>query len=139
VDALLSAGARSVLDVGCGTGIAASLFRARGCSVLGVEVDARMAALGRAKGVAVEVAAFERWEDRGRRFELLIAAQACTGSSRQPALRGRGGARRWRHDRGLLEPGGAAAAPPRAARSAIRALRGGTREQLVVLGRNQGR
>ena len=76
VDALLPDGARSVLDVGCGTGIAAELFAARGCAVLGVEVDARMAALARAKGVSVEVAPFEGWEDRGRHFELLISAQA---------------------------------------------------------------
>jgi SAM-dependent methyltransferase len=76
VDALLPDGALSVLDVGCGTGIGASQFAARGCRVLGVEVDARMAALAAAKGIAVEVAPFERWEDRGRRFELLISAQA---------------------------------------------------------------
>jgi SAM-dependent methyltransferase len=76
VDALLLGGAHSVLDVGCGTGIASALFAARGCDVLGVEVDARMAAVARAKGIAVEVAPFERWDDRGRRFDLLISAQA---------------------------------------------------------------
>ena len=76
VDALLTDGPLSVLDVGCGTGIATELFAARGCAVVGVEVDARMAALAAAKGIAVEVAPFERWEDRGRRFELLISAQA---------------------------------------------------------------
>ena len=32
-----------VLDVGCGTGIAARQFQAAGCRVLGVEPDARMA------------------------------------------------------------------------------------------------
>jgi 2-polyprenyl-3-methyl-5-hydroxy-6-metoxy-1,4-benzoquinol methylase len=32
-----------VLDVGCGTGIAARQFQAAGCRVLGVEVDERMA------------------------------------------------------------------------------------------------
>jgi len=32
-----------VLDVGCGTGIAARQFQAAGCTVLGVDVDARMA------------------------------------------------------------------------------------------------
>jgi SAM-dependent methyltransferase len=76
VDALLSDGARRVLDVGCGTGIAGALFAARGCEVTGVEVDARMAAVARTKGLAVEVASFEDWDDRGRRFELLISAQA---------------------------------------------------------------
>jgi SAM-dependent methyltransferase len=76
VDTLLADGARTVLDVGCGTGIAATLFAARGCDVLGVEIDPRMAELARAKGLEVEVAGFERWEDRGRRFELLISGQA---------------------------------------------------------------
>jgi len=76
VDALLSDGARRVLDVGCGTGIAGALFAARGCEVTGVEVDARMAAVARTKGLEVEVASFEDWDDRGRRFELLISAQA---------------------------------------------------------------
>jgi SAM-dependent methyltransferase len=76
VDALLAGGARSVLDVGCGTGIAAALLAARGCEVLGVEVDARMAELARGKGLEVEVARFEEWDPRGRRFDLVTSAQA---------------------------------------------------------------
>ena len=76
VAALLEGGARSVLDVGCGTGIAATLFAASGSEVLGVEIDERMAAVATAKGVEVEVAQFERWDDRGRRFDLVISAQA---------------------------------------------------------------
>jgi SAM-dependent methyltransferase len=76
VDWLLSDGARHVLDIGCGTGIAGALFAARGCEVTGVEVDARMAAVAQTKGLAVEVASFEQWDDRGRRFELAISAQA---------------------------------------------------------------
>ncbi len=76
VDALLATGAQSALDVGCGTGIAAVLLAARGCAVLGVEVDARMAELARAKGLQVEVARFEDWHPRGRRFDLLTSAQA---------------------------------------------------------------
>ncbi|MES4831337.1 methyltransferase domain-containing protein, partial [Streptomyces anthocyanicus] len=51
-----------VLDVGCGTGIAARQFRAAGCAVLGVEPDARMAAFARDRGLPVEVAAFEAWD-----------------------------------------------------------------------------
>jgi SAM-dependent methyltransferase len=76
VDALLADGAQSALDVGCGTGIAAALLAARGCMVLGVEVDPRMAELARAKGLDVEVARFEDWCPRGRRFDLLTSAQA---------------------------------------------------------------
>ena len=55
-----------VLDVGCGTGIAARLFQATGCGVLGVEPDARMADLARQSGVDVEVAKFEDWDPAGR-------------------------------------------------------------------------
>jgi SAM-dependent methyltransferase len=76
VDTLLTDGARRVLDVGCGTGIAGALFAARGCEVTGVEVDARMAAIARTKGLGVEVASFEDWDARGRQFELLISGQA---------------------------------------------------------------
>ena len=43
IDALTAGGAPTVLDVGCGTGIAAALLVARGCEVTGVEVDPRMA------------------------------------------------------------------------------------------------
>ncbi len=42
---------RDVLDVGCGTGIAARLFQAAGCRVLGVDPDARMAGLARRSGL----------------------------------------------------------------------------------------
>ncbi len=76
IDALLVDGVEDVLDVGCGTGIAGALIAARGCQVLGVEVDERMAEVARAKGLEVEVTPFERWEDGGRRFDLVIAGQA---------------------------------------------------------------
>ncbi len=76
VDALLADNPQDVLDVGCGTGIAARLLADRGCTVLGVEIDARMAELARGKGIEVEVAPFEAWEDAGRRFDLVSSAQA---------------------------------------------------------------
>jgi SAM-dependent methyltransferase/surfactin synthase thioesterase subunit len=65
-----------VLDVGCGTGIAARQFQAAGCRVLGVDPDARMAYVARQRGVEVEVAAFEAWDPAGRAFDAVIAAQA---------------------------------------------------------------
>jgi SAM-dependent methyltransferase len=65
-----------VLDVGCGTGIAARQFQAAGCTVLGVEPDARMAGFARARGLAVEGATFEAWDPRGRTFDTVIAAQS---------------------------------------------------------------
>lgn len=65
-----------VLDVGCGTGIAARLFQAAGCQVLGVDVDERMAALARRRGLDVEVATFEGWDPAGRTFDVVIAGQA---------------------------------------------------------------
>jgi SAM-dependent methyltransferase len=67
---------REVLDVGCGTGIAARLFQAAGCQVLGVDPDQRMAVLARQHGVSVEVARFEAWDPAGRAFDAVIAAQA---------------------------------------------------------------
>lgn len=65
-----------VLDVGCGTGIAARQFQAAGCAVLGVEPDARMADLARARGLRVETGAFETWEPDGRTFDAVVAAQS---------------------------------------------------------------
>jgi SAM-dependent methyltransferase len=66
---------RDVLDVGCGTGIAAGQFQAAGCTVLGVDVDERMAEFARRHGIGVEVAAFESWEPDGRAFDAVIAGQ----------------------------------------------------------------
>jgi SAM-dependent methyltransferase len=67
---------RSVVDVGIGTGIAATLLRDAGLDVLGVEPDERMAALARESGFAVEVARIEDWDPAGRSFGAMIAAQA---------------------------------------------------------------
>lgn len=75
-DLLAGQAAPSVLDVGCGTGKAGRLLVARGARVLGVEADERMAAIARSHGIEVEVARFEDWEDAGRRFALVTAAQS---------------------------------------------------------------
>ncbi len=64
-----------LLDVGCGTGIAARQFQAAGCRVLGVDADARMADLARRNGVDAEVASFETWDPAGRTFDAVVAAQ----------------------------------------------------------------
>lgn len=75
-DDLLAGGPAAAVDVGCGTGIVAAELAARGCDVVGIEPDPRMAAVAAAKGLAVEVAAFEEWDARGRSFDLLTAGQA---------------------------------------------------------------
>ena len=76
VDDLLPDGPLAVLDVGCGTGLAGRLFAARGCKVLGVEPDPRMAAVARRIGLVVEVATFEEWDPADGSFELLVSGQA---------------------------------------------------------------
>lgn len=75
-DVLDGTEAPDVLDVGCGTGIAARQFQAVGCTVLGVEPDARMAEFARARGLQVEVSAFEPWQAAGRSFDAVVAAQS---------------------------------------------------------------
>jgi SAM-dependent methyltransferase len=72
----IAAAARDVLDVGSGTGIAARQLQALGCTVLGVEPDARMAAFGRRHGVGAEVAKFEEWDPADRTFDAVVAGQA---------------------------------------------------------------
>jgi SAM-dependent methyltransferase len=64
---------RTVLDVGCGTGIVARQLQDAGCEVTGVEPDARMAAFAAERGLTVEVAKFEDWDPAGRHFDTLTA------------------------------------------------------------------
>jgi SAM-dependent methyltransferase len=71
----------SVLEVGCGTGQATRSLAAFGCSVTAVELGPAMAALARqrlatAPNVEIETSSFEEWDDRGRRFDVLVAAAA---------------------------------------------------------------
>jgi SAM-dependent methyltransferase len=71
----------SVLEVGCGTGLATRSLAALGCSVTAVEPGAGMAALARRRlaafrNVEIEVSTFEGWDQRGRNFDLLVAASA---------------------------------------------------------------
>ncbi|SNY49699.1 class I SAM-dependent methyltransferase [Paractinoplanes atraurantiacus] len=67
--------APEVLDVGIGTGIVARALRERGCRVLGVEPDPRMADFSRRDGFDVEVATVEQWDPRGRVFDAVVAGQ----------------------------------------------------------------
>jgi SAM-dependent methyltransferase len=86
VDRLTADRPNMVLDIGCGTGIASRLLTERGCSVLGVEADERMAAFARANGIRVDTAPFEKWEPRGRIFDLVVCAQAWWWLDRPAAL-----------------------------------------------------
>ena len=76
----LNAGS-SVLEVGCGTGQATRSLAELGCSVTAVELGAGMAALARRRladlpNVQVETSSFEEWDDRGRRFDAVVAASS---------------------------------------------------------------
>jgi SAM-dependent methyltransferase len=98
VDELMVDRPRRVLDVGCGTGKAGSLLAARGTAVLGVEADARMAAVARRNGLEVELARFEEWDPAGRVFDLAVCGQAWhwidpAGGARAAAAALRGGGR----------------------------------------------
>ena len=71
----------SVLEVGCGTGQATRSLAALGCSVTAIEPGAEMAAVARQRvatfgNVKVETSTFEEWDDRGARFDVLVAASA---------------------------------------------------------------
>ena len=71
----------TVLEVGCGTGQATRSLGALGCSVTAVEPGPAMIALARERtaihpNVEIEAGAFEDWDDRGRRFDVLVAASS---------------------------------------------------------------
>ncbi|MBE7159955.1 MAG: class I SAM-dependent methyltransferase [Williamsia herbipolensis] len=70
------AGGGRVLDVGAGTGLLAEALVSRGLDVLGVEPDAEMAGVARAKGLTVEEATAESWDPAGRRFALATFANS---------------------------------------------------------------
>jgi SAM-dependent methyltransferase len=71
----------AVLEVGCGTGQATHSLAALGCAVTAVEPGAGMADLARRRlagspNVDIETSSFEAWDDRGHRFDLLVAASS---------------------------------------------------------------
>jgi SAM-dependent methyltransferase len=71
----------SLLEVGCGTGQATRSLAALGCSVTAIEPGEKIAALARQRlatfrNVTVETSTFEDWDDRGARFDVVVAASA---------------------------------------------------------------
>jgi SAM-dependent methyltransferase len=95
-------GRSSVLEVGCGTGQATRSLAALGCSVTAIEPGPGMAALARQRlamfgNVTVETSTFEEWDDRGGRFDVLVAASAWHWV--EPTIG-------WRRAHEVLRPGG---------------------------------
>jgi SAM-dependent methyltransferase len=91
-----------VLEVGCGTGQATRSLAALGCPVTAVEPGAGLAALARQRlaafrDVNVETSTFEEWDDRGRRFDVLVSASAWHWVD--PSVG-------WRRAHEVLRPGG---------------------------------
>jgi SAM-dependent methyltransferase len=91
-----------VLEVGCGTGQATRSLAALGCQVTAVEPGDGLAALARQNlagfsNLSVESSTFEDWDDRDRRFDVLVAAASWHWVD--PAAG-------WPKARGVLSPGG---------------------------------
>jgi SAM-dependent methyltransferase len=101
--AVTGLGERSwVLEVGCGTGQATRSLAALGCSMIAVEPGEGLAKLARQRlatfpNIDVEVSSFEEWRDRGRRFDVLVAASAWHWVD--PSVG-------WRRAHEVLRPGG---------------------------------
>lgn len=74
IDRIVGGAPDLVVDAGCGTGIAAALVAARGVRVLGVEPDARMAAVATARGLEVAHDRFEDWAPEP--CAVVMSAQA---------------------------------------------------------------
>jgi SAM-dependent methyltransferase len=91
----------SLLEVGCGTGIATRPLLERGCSVTCVELGAQLAEHARQNlagyPVEIHVAPFETWEGEPRSFDLVYAATSWHWID--PAVR-------YRKAQALLRPGG---------------------------------
>jgi SAM-dependent methyltransferase len=92
----------SVLEVGCGTGQATRSLAALGCAVTAIEPGSAMAELARRQlatfsNVVIEVSKFEDWNDRGGKFDLLVAASSWHWVD--PAIG-------WRRAHDVLQPGG---------------------------------
>jgi SAM-dependent methyltransferase len=92
----------AVLEVGCGTGQATRSLAALGCSVTAIEPGPGLAALARQRlatspNVEVETSSFEEWDDRGRLFDVVVAASSWHWVD--PSIG-------WRRAHDVLRPGG---------------------------------
>lgn len=92
----------SVLEVGCGTGQATRSLAGLGCAVTAVEPGPAMAALARQRlaafsNVVIEISKFEDWNERGRRFDVVVAASSWHWVD--PSVG-------WRRAHDLLQPSG---------------------------------
>ncbi len=92
----------SVLEVGSGTGKATRSLAALGCSVTAVEPGEGMVELARQRlaslrNVEIETSTFEDWDDRGRHFDVLVAASSWHWVD--PSIG-------WRRAHDVLRPGG---------------------------------
>jgi SAM-dependent methyltransferase len=92
----------AVLEVGCGTGQATRSLARLGLSVTAVEPGPALAAKARERlgDTTVELSTFEDWDDRGRRFRLLVSASAWHWVD--PSIG-------WRRAYDVLEPDGSLA------------------------------
>lgn len=86
IAALIGRSQLRVLDVGAGTGIAATQLQHAGADVLAVEPDPRMAAVATDHGIRVEQATFEDWDPAERLFDIVVFAQSFHWVRPHPAL-----------------------------------------------------
>jgi SAM-dependent methyltransferase len=127
LDDLLASRPVKVLDVGCGTGIAARLLQARGCEVLGIEPDERMAAVARRRGLRVEPGRFEDWRPPSGTVDLIVSGQAWHWVDPVAGAPGGAGTAARRADRPVLERRPDRRRHPSNARRGLRPARPGTR------------
>ncbi len=90
-----------LLEIGCGPGVATAGLLERGWSVLALEPGEKLARIARERfdptRFRVEVATFDEWDARGRRFDAVFSASAYHWVA--PDVR-------WPRAAAVLDPGG---------------------------------